>query len=764
MSVRGCVAVVTLLVAAVMAGGCASERARQQGVALLDEGNVEAGIARLEEAVKADPKNPKARADLAVGRAQGIVQLTSQADAARSAGNLDQAEAIYRRVQRIEPTSERAVTGLAAIVQERASKTTVDTARAALERDDIEASVEAIRQLAAQSPGHRQLPALVRQLWDKHSKRRVEIPTLSALYRKPVSLDFRDGNLQMIFELLSKTTGINFLLDRDIRPDLKTSVFVRQAPLEEAVDLLLVTNQLKKKVLSANSVLIYPNTPAKQQEYQDLVIKSFYLVNSDGKQVAETLKTLLKAKDVVLDERLNLIVMRDRPEAIRLAERIVAMHDLSEPEVMLELEVLEVKRSKLQELGVQFPQQIGLTVLPSSGSVLTLDDLSNLSSSQVAVDLPSTLINLKKEVGDVSILANPRIRAKNREKAKVLIGDRVPVITTTATSTGFVSESISYLDVGLKLDVEPNIYLKDEVAILISLEVSNIVREIRSGSGTLAYQLGTRNASTLLRLRDGETQVLAGLISDEDRRTSTRVPGLGDLPIVGRLFASQKDEKQKTEIVLMVTPRLLRTLARPLGVAPEFWSGTEADLRTSPLMLGGEMAIDLAALPALPPNGEAGTVAASAQDSASTPPRAPPAPVGVEVGMSGPETAKVGTPITIAVRAKADGALKGLPLQIGFDPSVFDIGPVTEGEFFKRSGSSSFSQTLDVTTGRIFVGASSVGDTSATGEETVAHLVLIPKKSVAASEVRILSATPQALEGASVTVDTGQGLTIKIDP
>lgn len=762
--------VVAMSLLAVLAAGCASERARQQGVSLLDEGNVEAGIARLEQVVKTDPSNAKARADLAVGRAQAIAQLVGQADAARVAGNPQQAEAIYRRVLHIDATNERAITGLEAIEQERATRTIVDAARNALERDDIDAAVESIRQLAAHSPGHRELPALVKLLWDKHARRRVEVPTLSALYRKPVSLDFRDGNLQMIFELLSKTTGINFLLDRDIRPDLKTSVFVHQAPLEEAVDLVLVTNQLRRKVLSPNSVLIYPNTPAKQQEYQDLVIKSFYLVNSDGKQVAETLKSLLKAKDVVLDERLNLIVMRDTPEAIRLAERLVAMHDLSEPEVMLELEVLEVKRSRLQELGIQFPQQVALTVLPSSGSVLTLDDLSNLSSRQIAVDLPSTLINLRKEVGDVSILANPRIRAKNREKAKVLIGDRVPVITTTSTSTGFVSESVSYLDVGLKLEVEPNIYLKDEVAILLSLEVSNIVREIRSGAGTLAYQLGTRNASTLLRLRDGETQVLAGLISDEDRRTSSRVPGLGDLPVVGRLFASQKDEKQKTEIVLLVTPRLLRTLARPLGVAPEFWSGTETDLRTTPLALRGETVIDPAVLAAASPSASGAPSASlptqpeTAQAHTAEQAAVPLPSVSVKLEVSGPNTAKVGGAISVIVRAKTDGALKGLPLQIGFDPAIFDVSEVSEGEFFKQAGSSSFSQTLDVTTGRVFVGASSVGAGSAGGEEAIAHIVLVPRKPAAASEIRVLSATPQVNTEARITVDAGAALAIRVDP
>ena len=140
---------------------------------------------------------------------------------------------------------------------------------------------------------------------------------------------------------------------------------------------------------------------------------------------------------------------------------------------------------------------------------------------------PTPTVNLRKDDSDVNILANPRIRVKNREKAKIHIGDKVPVITSNTTATGVVSESVSYLDVGLKLDVEPSVMMRDDVQIKVGLEVSNIVREIRSSNGTLTYQIGTRNAGTTLRLKDGETQVLAGLISDEDRKLGQPHPRAG---------------------------------------------------------------------------------------------------------------------------------------------------------------------------------------------------------------------------------------------
>jgi general secretion pathway protein D len=252
---------------------------------------------------------------------------------------------------------------------------------------------------------------------------------------------------------------------------------------------------------------------------------------------------------------------------------------------MLEVEIVEVKRSRLMELGIQWPGQLSLAPLQTAGVPLTLNQLRNLNSNTIQATVGSVEINARKHDDDSTILANPRIRVRNKEKAKVLIGERVPVITTTSLATGFVAESVSYLDVGLKLEVEPNVHLDEEVAIKINLEVSGLTKEVSSKTGTLAYQVSTRGASTVLRLKDGETQVLAGLISDEDRTTSKKIPGLGDLPIVGRLFGSQKDDGLRSEILLSITPRILRSIRRQDLAVAEFESGTESSMGAPSLRL-----------------------------------------------------------------------------------------------------------------------------------------------------------------------------------
>jgi general secretion pathway protein D len=328
--------------------------------------------------------------------------------------------------------------------------------------------------------------------------------------------------------------------------------------------------------------------------------------------VLTLLKTVLKTRDVHADDKLNSLTIRDTPEALKVAEKVIAAQDLAEPEVMLDVEILEVKRARLMEIGIDPPGKFTVlnlvknpdTVLSTAtGSTtvqnntltstqLTLDKLRGLNGSAIGIDSPS--LNLRAENGDTNILANPRIRVRNRDKARVLIGDRVPVITTTSTANVGVSESVSYLDVGLKLDVEPNVFLDNEVAVKVNLEVSNIVREVKGRSGSLTYQIGTRLATTTLRLKDGETQALAGLISDEDRRSAAGIPGLTDLPVLGRLFSSERSDRSKTEIVLLLTPHVVRNLLVGPAGRVDVPSGTEASVGGASLRLRGKGRAQLA--------------------------------------------------------------------------------------------------------------------------------------------------------------------------
>jgi general secretion pathway protein D len=591
------------LAAASLLAACASDQAYREGERLMAEGRTEEGLKQLEKAMQEQPKNTQVRTAYLRSREKLVQRHLTAADEAMKAERFDEAAAAWREALKLHPENIRAPAGLAAIETTKANRALVAEAEAQLKRGEIEPARHRLRAVLAREPHHAQARALLRQADEQAGKPQgVEAAQLDPKFRRPVTLEFRDAPLRSVFDALSRQSGLNFVFDKDVRTDAKVTVFARDTAITDAMDMLLSTSQLNRKILNPSTVLVYPNLPAKQREYQDLVVKSFFLANADAKSALVLVKTMTKTRDVFVDEKLNLLVVRDTPEAVRLVEKLITVQDRPEPEVMLEVEIMEVKRSRFQELGVVWPTQFSVlsiadtqTVTTSAGTTvattttqtpqaLTLEMLKNLDSSKIGVS-PNPAVNLRKDVSDVNLLANPRIRVKNREKAKVHVGDKVPVITSNTTSTGVISESVSYLDVGLKLDVEPQVHLEGDVGIKVGLEVSNIVKEVKSPTGTLTYQLGSRNASTVLRLKDGETQILAGLIADEDRQGGNKVPGLGDLPLIGKLFTNQRDELNKTEIVLLITPRIVRNVERPELTQGEFFAGTEAAASDQPLQL-----------------------------------------------------------------------------------------------------------------------------------------------------------------------------------
>jgi general secretion pathway protein D len=290
---------------------------------------------------------------------------------------------------------------------------------------------------------------------------------------------------------------------------------------------------------------------------------------------------------------------------------------------MLEVEVLEISHDRLANLGIQFPDAISFSTPTPTGG-LTLGGLRALGGNDLLVSPLALGINLKLQDTDTNILASPRIRARNKEKARILIGDRVPIITNsvtpTSTGSGVVTGSVQYQDVGLKLEFEPQVYNDHEVGIRIALEVSSIVKEIAGPGGSLAYQIGTRNANTAVRLLDGETQILGGLISAGDRNTASKLPGLGQLPVLGKLFSNNSGTDNKTEIVLSITPHILRGPALLDASVRNVFSGTEGNLRERALQLDPISALKIQASGGANPPGSSSPAGATPTPTPALPP------------------------------------------------------------------------------------------------------------------------------------------------
>ncbi len=551
----------------------------------------EEGVRSLGAAAKADPRDAEYQVDFLNHRDRVTALFLAEADALRAEGRLDAAGEAYERVLRLDAGHVRATEGLLSLQRDaRHEKTLVEIERL-VEQQKFDDALERVSVVLQGNPKHRKALHLKNVVLEaKHEQQLAQDRSRLArsVLDSRVTLQLRESTLRMAFEALSRSTQLNILVDKDVKQDAKITIYVRDVSVSDAIDLILLQNQLDKRVINGNTVLIYPATGAKQAEYEDLTIRSFRVTNADLKHLSGVLKSMLRLKEVAAEEKSGILVVRDTPERLRLTERLIAAHDLPDPEIMLEVQVLEVASSRSSNIGIKPPTGLTLTTPGSTSAPLTLGQLNNLTSRDLLTSQLSAALNFKLEDGDVKTLASPRIRARNREKAKIMIGDRVPTVTNTVTpiSTGssVVTGTVTYQDVGLKLEFEPEVYSNSEVGIKLSLEVSNIAQSFTDANGSRSYQIGTRNASTNLRLKDGETQVLGGLISDQERNTASLVPGLGHLPIVGRLFGNNDGESARSEIVLAITPRIVRDIPVAAMESRQIFSGTATAVRERPIL------------------------------------------------------------------------------------------------------------------------------------------------------------------------------------
>jgi len=558
---------------------CTSDINRAIGQDMIEDGRYEEGLAKLQEAVNAKPRDPTLRIALTSAKARVVKTLLTKADSERSQRDFNSAAIDYSRVIAIEPNNGRARDALYLLEQMRNINNMLVQGQTSLRRGDVTGAEQQARKVLALDPRHEGAMQLQKDVELMRSRNMVANPQLKTRLEKPVTLEFRDANLKVIFEVLSQVAGLNFIFDKDLRPDLKATIFVREVRIEDAIDLLLQQNQLHQKVVNDNTLLIYPDSPQKVKDYQELVMRTFYLTNTDANTALNMVKTMLKTRDVFIDERLNTLTMRDTPDAIRMAEKLFFSQDQSNPEVVLEVEVMEVARQRILDLGLQWPSTFG--IINSDGTAVSvLNQLHGINSSRISIS-PSPQLKINAQDNDVNTLASPTIRVSNREQARIHIGQRVPIISATSvpsTQGPVITESITYLDVGLKLEVTPIVHLDNEVAIKIALEVSNATPLEATRNGTIPVQVDTRNAQTTLRLHDGETQILAGLVRNDSQSSGNKIPGLGDIPGLGRLFGSNKDTVGKSELVLSITPRIVRNLPYQAPSDMEFSSGTETSM------------------------------------------------------------------------------------------------------------------------------------------------------------------------------------------
>ncbi|WP_078198633.1 secretin N-terminal domain-containing protein [Cupriavidus necator] len=589
----------SLLMAFVLAG-CGTAGAIRESEGYANEGQYAESVEVLREQLRRNPDDIGLR-NAYYRRVETLVRdAVREADAALERGDDDAAIAALRKVLAYDPANLGAQQEIHRIQVIRRLRPQLDEARE-LQRSDPQAALRRVQQVLDQLPNLREAQALRESLMQRLASVDALSPKLSAALRKPVTLNFREQSLTAIFELIARIAGISIVLDKDINPNARASISATTTTAEDAINLLLATANLQKQYLNADTILIYPSRPDKERDYRSLAVRTFFLSHSDPRQAVAQIKQLFRPKEILVDDRLNGVVVRDSVETLQAIERLIQALDLPQSEVTLDVQVLEVARNDLLNLGINYPGKITGTLSEAvnpGGAGVAVSALRNINADNILLDAgsPQVTLNLLQRSGNTQTLANPKIRVRNREKATISIGERVPVVTTT-NANGVVTESVQYQDVGLKLDVEPNISLSNEISIRLAMDVSNIISETVTRTGLITYVLGTRSAKTTLTARNNETQVLAGLIRRADIKTGEGLPGLSRIPVLDRIFGTRQDKQEQTEIVLLITPHIERSLDLPAFQVSTFASGTEARPGIQPLALVGSEGVRVSVTP-----------------------------------------------------------------------------------------------------------------------------------------------------------------------
>ena len=530
---------------------------------------------------------------------------------------------------------------------------------------------------------------------------------------EPVTLRFQNTRLKQVFEILARTANIDILFDKDVRDDLVT-IFTKDTPFEEALNLILTTNQLFAKRAGPDRLLIIPDTKQKREQYEDLQIRTFYLSNAKAKDMANLLRTILETKRVYVNEPLNTVVIRDHPNKIALAENVILANDRQDAEVVLDLEVLEVNRTKTKRIGLNFAKQAGFGVFPdgttafsTAAQTFTFRNLTSIAKDSYLFTFPSSvLMDFFKQESDAKTLANPKLRVLNNQKASINIGDKQPILlsttnvlpgqaTTGALSTTSTVTSIEFKDTGIKLTVEPTIHLNNSITLRLQIEVTRLGDRVvlQADPEISQFRFGTRTADTALSMRDGETVVLAGLIQEEDRRSREAVPGIDEIPGLGDLLSNSNTDKITTEVIVVITPRIVRNLNPPQLAKQTLWSGTANQYNTQPLFSQnkpGAMALDNET------GGEvstpAGSVAPSSNEPSTDPSNeaetdqedsnAPPPGVSRLQVIPAAASIKIGEQISLTLQGQNFSAAERTSLTLTYDPSVMSFKQAIEGPFW----------------------------------------------------------------------------------
>jgi general secretion pathway protein D len=602
-----------ILIGLLAEAGCAANRAFKSAEEEERSQHWDLAVLAYEKAVEMDPENTRYKISLVRARNRAALVHYDRGRLYRSSGNLDLALIEFEQAVAIDPT--------------------IGTAQMELKK--VTADIEARRLDIAGGTSVEKAKVKTRGV-------RANAPLLSPSSTKPIDLTFpAETNVKKIYSYLGTASGINIIFDPQLKDD-KFAVDLHGVTFQKGLETVLRQAGHFYKVIDEKTIIIAQDNAQNRKEYEDLVIRTFFLSNGDVKDVSAMIRSILDLRRVGTIPQLNAIVIRDTADKVAVAEKIIEINDKATSEVLIDLELVVMNTTKALELGTKlssYSTTASMSSIPgsTSGSSLPWDQIWKLGINDFFFTIPTVTFNFLKNNSDAEVLARPQLRIAEGAKAQLIIGDKVPIPMTTINtqqgigSTGVVPiTSFQYQDIGIKIDIEPRVHHNKEITMKLTVEASNQNGFVPSSSGDQPI-IGTRTITSTIRLKEGETNILAGLIRNDKSITKTSIPFLGDLPIIGVLFRNTREDTRRTDLLMTITPHIVRSPSITEDDLLPVWVGTENNVSFS----GISSRIESPSAPGSPFDPLPGEVTGRGPGAGAVVPVPPVAP-GTQPGLRGP--------------------------------------------------------------------------------------------------------------------------------
>ena len=743
---------VAVLLLTVLVGGCTAGRAFRKGRDAVRAGDWDAAVQYYTQALQASPDNAEYKIELERATQNAAREHITRARDLEAKDSLDAALIEYRKAVEMDSTNRLAASRASELER---------TIRDRIEKSRPRPAIDRLRQQA-----------------------RSQIPVLNPADPTPLKFNFGNSSLRDILSFIGTASGINIQYDATYR-DVPYAVTLDGVPLEQALQQILSVNGFFYKVMNQSTILVAPDTPAMHAKYDEQVMQVFYLSHADSQEVAQAINVALRMQGqqipvVYPSKTANTITVRSTAAIVSVAEKLIRSLDRPRAEVIIEVQILEVSRGRAKELGINLSAySLGLTFSPEAAPPNTSNTLpgtptqpppfnlntisQGISTADFYLSVPTAALRLLETDSRTKQLAKPQLRGAEGQEITLALGDQIPVISTVfgaAAAGGFANipqSSFNYKDVGINITMTPRVTYEGEIVLDLRVQSNNLGPSI-SVAGQEVPSFGNREVKTRLRLREGESNLLAGLLRDDQRRVLTGIPGLMRVPGLRSIFGNTSEEISQTDIVMLLTPHIVRTHELTVEDLAPIYIGTQQNvglggpppliqapvpeeaaaqqmpaqpiLTPTPQFLPPPTGTPVPATPTTPPAGAPGAAPTppgtvpTVPALPTAPPRdvtTPPAPTtpdptaqaaATQIGVTAPQEFRVaGGPYTVPLSVANASRLSTLTLTITYNPAVLRVRSVQEGTFMRQGGvTAMFTPRIDAATGRVDIAVTRSGD------------------------------------------------------